>query len=253
MMKPLLIPAVHIVHTNASVKSGLGGWPNLPPDFVWPMKDDRPLDFLASIDLSELSATHQFDWLPASGRLVFFYDEEQPWGMYREDIGGWKVVYVEPDSGAVRTDHPDLSEKPKRSVSFKLLNIPPSPLSEMARPFNLTLAEVSIYSKRLDAFFDGQPTHQIGGYPDLMQCDDMRVACEFANRECFDWDKPHTKHPRYEEFAQGAADWRLLLQLDTDDDVDFLWGDSGKIYFWVRKQDARKKDFKNVWLSLQCG
>ena len=52
--------------------------------------------------------------------------------------------------------------------------------------------------------------------------------------------------------APGAKDWRLLLQFSSDDDLDVMWGDVGDLYFWVREQDARKGDFSNVWLVLQC-
>ena len=51
---------------------------------------------------------------------------------------------------------------------------------------------------------------------------------------------------------QGAADWRLLLQLDSDDGVDFMWGDAGVLYFWIREADARAMRFDRVWLVLQC-
>ncbi|UDQ99492.1 DUF1963 domain-containing protein [Lentisphaerota bacterium WC36G] len=30
------------------------------------------------------------------------------------------------------------------------------------------------------------------------------------------------------------------------------WGDSGMIYFWIRKQDLKARNFENVWLHLQC-
>ncbi len=29
--------------------------------------------------------------------------------------------------------------------------------------------------------------------------------------------------------------------------------DAGLLYFWIREQDARRRDFDKVWLILQCG
>jgi uncharacterized protein YwqG len=43
----------------------------------------------------------------------------------------------------------------------------------------------------------------------------------------------------------------LLLQVDSDD-VGMMWGDGGRLYFWIREQDARRADFSNVWMILQC-
>jgi uncharacterized protein YwqG len=51
----------------------------------------------------------------------------------------------------------------------------------------------------------------------------------------------------------GAADWRLLLQIDTDEDgPGWMWGDVGRIYFWIKKHDLALRRFADVWLILQC-
>ena len=31
-----------------------------------------------------------------------------------------------------------------------------------------------------------------------------------------------------------------------------MWGDVGKLYFWIRKQDLARRDFSNVWMIMQC-
>lgn len=55
------------------------------------------------------------------------------------------------------------------------------------------------------------------------------------------------------ELSEGAKDWRLLLQFDSDDDLKVMWGDAGIIYFWIREQDARAGRFERAWVVLQCG
>jgi len=31
-----------------------------------------------------------------------------------------------------------------------------------------------------------------------------------------------------------------------------MWGDSGMLYLWIRKQDLAVRDVSRTWLSLQC-
>jgi hypothetical protein len=32
-----------------------------------------------------------------------------------------------------------------------------------------------------------------------------------------------------------------------------MWGDAGKIFFWIHKDDLSNRRFNNSWLFLQCG
>lgn len=48
-------------------------------------------------------------------------------------------------------------------------------------------------------------------------------------------------------------DWRLLVQLDTDEDADWMWGDAGSLDYAVRAGDATAAVFDNAWMVLQCG
>jgi uncharacterized protein YwqG len=59
--------------------------------------------------------------------------------------------------------------------------------------------------------------------------------------------------PRAEQLRTGAASWRLLLQLDTDDDLGWMWGDVGRLYFTIRQEDLAAYDFSRAWMVLQCG
>ena len=42
--------------------------------------------------------------------------------------------------------------------------------------------------------------------------------------------------------------------MDTveSDDYELIFGDCGHIYFWIKKDDLKSKNFDNVWLILQC-
>ena len=37
------------------------------------------------------------------------------------------------------------------------------------------------------------------------------------------------------------------------EDMEYMFCDCGHIYFWIRKQDLKNKNFDRIWLILQCG
>lgn len=192
------------------------------------------LVFVACIDLGEV---HRFvPWLPESGRLLFFIDDEdQPWGLYPEERESWRVVYVaEKDLLSGFCEAPgelgELAEMPATYVEF-------SPISQDAEP-------------ELSADTD-EPRHQIGGVPQTVQDDQMPTMCQVLSNGFRLENDPHLTEEIFDKLVPGISDWRLLLQSDTDDDLPSMWGDCGRVYFWVREQDARAGDFRNVWMIMQ--
>jgi hypothetical protein len=51
-----------------------------------------------------------------------------------------------------------------------------------------------------------------------------------------------------------AKEWTLLLQLGTIGSGDFEWmfGDCGMLYYYIKKEDLAAKKFDNIWFALQC-
>ena len=58
-----------------------------------------------------------------------------------------------------------------------------------------------------------------------------------------------------EDVNKAAADWVLLFQMASiqEDDYELMFGDLGNLYFYIRKQDLKERNFDKVWLVLQCG
>jgi uncharacterized protein YwqG len=102
------------------------------------------------------------------------------------------------------------------------------------------------------AAYGNAPRHQIGGFPSTVQGDEMEVECQLVSNGLYCGDSSGYENPRAAALRAGAADWRLLLQLDSDDDLGTMWGDLGTLYFWIREQDARAPRFESTWLVLQC-
>lgn len=81
-----------------------------------------------------------------------------------------------------------------------------------------------------------------------VQADAMEEQCQRVMQE-LDLESADLKTS---ERMSPTTDWRLLLQIDTDNDAGMMWGDTGMLYFWIREQDARVRDFSKVWMILQC-
>lgn len=239
--------------------SYLGGFPYASSKFGWPRKNERPLSFIAQLDLGELNKKQIIDWLPNCGRLLFFYDlENWPWGFDPKDDGGWAVIY---DVGEVActeiTPPEDLMDEYRFSfqkyVQAKISKCYPDPqrvdLSKLG--FNPD-QELDKYYEYIHKDFGDEPHHQIGGFPHPIQNDSMEEQSHLVSNGINCGDSESYTTPKAEQLRKELYDWRLLFQFDSDDDIDAMWGDTGMLYFWIRVDDAKNRIFDKTWLILQC-
>lgn len=257
LLAPIVTPAVHVVKTTAISRSHFGGNPNLPQGIAWPERNGKKLGFLARLSLPEIHSAHSIDWLPDSGALLFFYDmEEQPWGYDPEDRGSSVVLHVPDipmaDSLHLETEDGD-SILPHQNLAFRRIDVNPSWERESVRALELNSKEDDLYFERTESVFQGEPKHQVSGFPSPVQGDQMELECQLVTNGLYCGNPSGYEDSRAEALKPGASNWRLLFQFDTDDDLDVMWGDCGTIYYWVEEHAARRGDFQNTWLVLQCG
>ena len=251
----LIVPAVQLVATtDNAVFSKLGGLPNLATAVEWPLWKGKPLAFLGQIAVSELLPDSPIRQVLTAGYLYFFYDQEQTtWEFDPADIGSWKVIYsTEAPPTAIRDAPPGLEEDGiylEKRVTFKpILSFPdPQRLGD-----TITDEELDALIEQKHAQYADQPHHQIGGYPDVVQNDTMELECQLASNGIYCGDGSGYEDPRAAALEAGASEWRLLLQLDSDDDTGWMWGDCGMLYFWIRESDLARRAFEKCWISLQC-
>lgn len=93
------------------------------------------------------------------------------------------------------------------------------------------------------------------GWPDIIQ-NNMTMRCELVSRG-FNLGNPWEEIPQNDiaEAEENSIDnWQLLFQLDivSYEDFELMFGDCGRIYFYIRKEDLQAKRFYKIWLILQC-
>lgn len=262
--KQLVWPAVGITAKVADPRqiaigqSRFGGLPDVPADFVWPRWHDRPLAFLAQINLADIAAFECSLELPKSGWLVFFYDPEQEaWGFDPADKGCSLVAYF-PEGAKLVTralpdDMPDEGRFSVAALTFTQKETMPDTASCWIETLDLTPDEEMALSNELATYVAGTDLliHQIGGHPLPVQ-NPMELECQLVTHGVDCGSADGYGSARAEELAQGAVNWRCLLQLDSDDEIDWMWGDVGRIYFWMTTDDIAKRRFENAWLIFQC-
>jgi len=256
-MQRRALPAIAIEHGTRAGGSKIGGLPDLPAAFPWPRWRGAPLAFLAQLDCAAMRAAGGPDWLPGSGTLFFFYHAElETWGFDPEDRGSWAVIH-DPQGGAARPVAPPEDLAPPHAelpVGFRPIRSLPDP--GRLRPFGFTAMDDAewddAYEMMLHAFGAGE-RHQVGGFPAPIQADSMERECQLASNGIYVGNAEGYKHPEAAALAPGATEWRLLLQLDSDDSAGMMWGDCGRLYFWIRESDALAGNFDAVWMVLQCG
>ena len=81
----------------------------------------------------------------------------------------------------------------------------------------------------------------------------MQVECQLVTNGLYCGDSTGYQDPRAKDLRDGAAEWRLLMQIDSQDEADMMWGDMGRLYYWIKHSDLLAHDWELSWLILQCG
>lgn len=240
-MRRMARPTLLLTPTAELGFSKIGGMPELPADLAWPAGVEGPRVFVAQIDLAAFRPHVDIDWLPAEGRLYFFYDDERN--------GAVDVVQV---LHSLRPPGP-MAEAPapvpkrwrfqERRVGFMRfdsvpsldwLDVDPSALDLEDEDLERLVDELNLFGDEIE--------HRIGGYPSEIQSGAMAIDCEYmrrGSRRNYDEEVP-------DAIGRAARQWRLLLQVDSDPALGMNWWDAGRLYVFIREQDARAGDFSKT-------
>ena len=254
--------------------SKIGGKPALPVDFVWPRykgeafdgeEKERPLSFMAQINLRDIAMYDEEGILSKTGTLSFFYElMTMKWGFEPEDRGCARVYYFPEAVVLQQMDVPEESEMesfvPECKICFEeCVSLPNyEDYMRLKRVDNLEWENYDAACSQLGYESDdwGNRTKLLG-YPDVIQ-NSMEEECEILMRGYRTGNpEDYAKIPQSvkQDIKEKSQDWMLLFQMGTieTEKTEIMFGDCGHIYFWIRKQDLKECNFDKVWLILQCG
>ena len=247
------------------------GTPDLPADFDWPyykgtdfedVTKNRPLAFLAQINLGEAAPCDRTGLLPKTGVLSFFYETvSMEWGFELKSEGYARVYYFPETEGLVPTQIPE--ETKEWSVGEQALTFADavSLLSSFAYSRSCGKeVDWDTYNELRAEFGYDAAAHEDNpmkmlGYADEIQ-NEMEPECELYSRGIDGDMQEELSEEEEAELVRNAADrWVLLFQMGTveDGETELMYGDCGLIYFWIRKEDLAARNFHHVRLILQCG
>ena len=267
MAKPCLRMETLLVEHDTEISIGaskMGGHPDLPGQISWPRWNDIPLSFLCQICLREASYYKFCQDFPKSGWLYFFYDPEQrTWGFDPADFESWRVIYYEgkqenlsrcsPPNQHVDSSNEEYSYYEPCRVMFSEMISMPGWEEEVIRDLILDrdLDKYIQFTERNLLEFSFETDHKLFGHPDCIQ-GPMSLECQLVSNGIYCGDTSGYSDHRREMLESGVKDWEMLLQIDTDDATQMIWGDCGRLYFWIRRQDLASKAFEKAWMILQC-
>lgn len=231
------------LQTISPTASSLSGAPLLDSGLSWPHREGQPLEFLAQLNLEDIPDTGHAR--PARGLISFFYDTtNSPWG---DDAGNREgtVVHFTPDPSKARTQlkpgTPPHAPPRKplaftQAAAFCLTRDQDDRLDDFIQQADDTTAETVSDMQMTLAEANPPDSNRVLSAPAVIQNDmddDLASAAGFLG-------------------LPSDTAWTMLLQLDSDKDLGWCWGDAGFLYFWIPTADLAEGRFDRVWTILQC-
>lgn len=236
--------------------SRIGGKPDLPKNIQWPGWNGSSLSFIAQINLAELTVFDIEQELPNEGILFFFFDQtQQAWGDRPDQKDGFRTIFLHNiEEPLCPREFPNDLEAEARFPAVKVhysqeWSIPGwEVVSHGYRRF-LSDEEWEYYNN----LEGGQgEINKLLGHPKLIQGPIMEKECEMVAHG-IGFASPEYKDELFmAKIEQAKHRWKLLFQIDSIRDCNMMWGDVGRLYYWIDRNSLKNRDFGNIWVILQC-
>ena len=238
--------------------SRLGGLPDVPAGFVWPTttrgkvpnpRSTRkvrsfPLTFIGQINCADSAPLDRAGSLPPSGLLSFFFD------LGSTDHG---VVFFTPADAPLSQapSPPDLEEstlQPPVLIQKLRADLSVPDWQDHARAAMFKGAKKILRLQRLEGRAESTEV-------DLSDEEDIDRQYQDVSMDGHkDGDRLQILgNAVYVQSSSTSKGDQLLLQLSQPSTwPTYVFGDTGTLYFWVKKSDLSKGQFKKAWAYTQC-
>ena len=246
--------------------SKYGGSADLPRGMQWPawtnpQGERRPMIFFVQVDLADAAKAAPAPLgLPDSGLLSFFADYsvdgvEGIMGLYSYEQKGIAVIHSQAGTELQRMKSP-VNPQPSAALAM----IPMWTWAHEAQEGMRLSREEYEALDVLEQTYEGEilklagqwrldGRHQLGGHANFIQHPVEEEVVQTTNG-CFD--AGNFDHAKWEASKDQVKDWRLILQIDSDDTLDLMWGDAGMLYWAARREDAAAGRWDRPAFNFQC-
>ncbi|ERJ11872.1 hypothetical protein HLPCO_002112 [Haloplasma contractile SSD-17B] len=182
--------------------------------------------------------------------LYFFYElETMTWGYDPKNQGSAKVFYYDGNLTDLVGTAPAIDlyhefKLPEIKLTFNTKDS--APYFEELFP-NGTVEECEEYEETIEELNLGEDEEitKLLGYSDNIQ-GDMQLECELVTNGLYCRDTSAYESPRGKELELTKHHWNIV-QLAAVEKAEFelMFGDVGKIYFYIKEEDLQSRNFDN--------
>ncbi len=265
-VKSLMTPAIGVKIIDALNKvyiSKFGGVPDVSETFEWPTFNGKLMLFLCQIKLSELEGFEKHEYMPNKGMLYFFLRSDFIFdqGAIPNLKGEFKVLFLENDTSLNSYSFEQNQKEPFRfdELNFRFYQHYTFPewdsieAEENPEIYKDDIIE-QLYSEICE--MSGHPSdiigHQILGKPNSLQA---CVSFLYSMSELgYNFSNGPLDKEKTEIASLQSKKYINLLQIDCEDKKlnfsEIFLGDD-VLYFGIKEEDLKNKDFSSVMFEMQ--
>lgn len=241
--------------------SHFGGKPDTPADFQWPVFKNMPLIFLAQLSCRELAPLDINHELPDTGILSFFYAlDSECYGYENTDKDGFRAYWFDESKPLCTHDFPigipERNMLPRLGIRYvREVTYPHCEDFTILTGRNIDDYNAFEAAEKELSIVRNDLMHRTLGWADLIQ-NNTTWKCEMFSQG-YSFGPEYMKIP--EEIRNGSKlpsvhRWKLLFQIGTvkEDNFTLMFGDAGKLYFYIPEEDLKARRFDRVCGEMQC-